>query len=125
MLRNRLLLQSVFILFLTGLFGSNALARMNGEAAVLDPWSNVEQVSEAENESTEDSFHPEDLSGTGFDGDDAPEFTNLVGLKDLRGFEKVCACQSASIRQSQINLLRSFHAPAIFILFHSYQGYLS
>lgn len=124
---NRLLLQSLFILFLTGLFGSNALARMNGEAAVLDPWGNVEQVAEAENESTEDSFHPEDLSGAGFDGDDAPEFLNLVGLKDLRGlfFKKALSCQSASIRQSQINLLRSFHAPAIFILFHSYQGYLS
>ncbi len=81
----RLLLQSIFILFLTGLFGSNALARMNGEAAVLDPWGNVEQVAEAENESTENSFHPEDLSGAGFDGDDTPEFLNLVGLKDLRG----------------------------------------
>jgi hypothetical protein len=125
MLMNRLLLQSFFILFLTGLFGTNALARMNYEAAAPDPWGNVEQAVETENESTEDSAHPEDLSGAGFDSDDAPECSNLVGLKDLRGFEKVCACQAAAIRQSQINLLRSFHAPAIFILFHSYQGYLS
>lgn len=127
MLLNRLLLQSFFILFLTGLFGSNALLRMNGEAAVLDPWGNVEQLSEAENESTEDSAHPEDLSGAGFDGDDAPNPLHSSGLSH-NDSNQACPgliCQTASIRQSQINLILSFHAPAIFILFHSYQGYLS
>jgi hypothetical protein len=127
MLLNRLLLQSFFILFLTSLFGSSALARMNGEAAALDPWGNVEQISEAENESSEDSIHPQDVSGAGVDGDDAPDFPNSSRPSHTNA-NQACPgliCQTASIRQSQINLLSSFHAPAIFILFHSYQGYLS
>ena len=127
MLLNRLLLPSFFVLFLTGLFGSNTPVRMNGEAAVLDPWGNVEQVLEVENESTEDSIHPEDLSGAGFDGDDVPDFPGFLRHLLAGSSQDYPALISltASIRQSQINLMRSFHAPAIFILFHSYQGYLS
>ncbi|HAD13275.1 MAG TPA: hypothetical protein DCF33_12660 [Saprospirales bacterium] len=127
---NRLLLQSLFVLLFTGMFGSNALARMSGEAPLPGQLCSIEQVLEAETEPADESCGPEDLSGSGFGpgGDHLPSGCQPFFGSAFAEFHSCfagCIGQSASIRQSQVNLLNSFHAPAMFILFHSYQGYLS
>jgi hypothetical protein len=108
MFLNRLILQFLIVLFVTGLSGSNALVRMNGEAPLPGQLCNIEQVLEAETE----SFGPEDLTDSGFD----PGSDHITGVQPFFGSAyidlHICCtgliCQMASIRQSQVNLLNSF-----------------
>lgn len=124
----RLFLQSLFLFAFAIIFGSNAVAWMHGETVLLGQLSNIEQAMELEQEPADESFDSEDFSGSGFDDDENFAGPNPIPTAAFSNPLQACAgliCQNTSIRQSQTNLRNSFHAPARFILFHSFQGYLS
>jgi len=116
----------LIILVLSGIFGLNAVAWIHNHASVLEQPDGTEQV-EWSDEMAENA--PE------LDGSDGPEpasaqnadwaflFSGAASSTDFSYPGLIC--RSAAIRQSQRNLLNSFQAPAIFILFNTYQGYLS
>jgi len=118
--------QYLLILVLSGIFGLNAVAWINNHASVLEQPDGTEQV-EWSDEMAENS--PE-LDGPEGPEHGAPHHANgLFWYSDAANSTDFSypslICRSAAIRQSQLNLLNSFQAPAIFILFNTYQGYLS
>lgn len=122
---NRLLTQSLFLLTLTGIFGWNAAFGIHSRTSLFEQLDDTEQVVEIEEGVEDESFGSDGSAGFG-DGD-LPERLTTPGtaLFQINQTSVRLFSLSASIRQSQVNLLNSFRAPAIFILFHSYQGYLS
>lgn len=124
----RLFLQSLFIFAFTSIFGANAVSWMHAEAVLLGQLGNIEQVLELEQEPADESFDSEDFSGSGFDDDDNNSGFSPIPKAAFSNPHQACPgliCQYTSIRQSQANLRNSLNAPARFILFHSFQGYLS
>lgn len=125
---SRLLVQSLFILVLGGISGLNASLWVDTRTPLLSQTEAVELVLEIEDELNEESGGSGGDSGADLDDESrAPDhqsaFSEVFFGADRAHAAFLCRC--ASIRQSQVNLCNSFRVPAFFILFHSYQGYLS
>ena len=121
----KLLVQSLFILVLAGISGTNVAAWCNSHIPLHSQADEMEVVVELEENAPENSGS----SGDGFKTDGGESTVQLsipseafFCLLPARTLSTGCA---ASIRQFKVNLLNSFRAPAFFILFHSFQGYLS
>jgi hypothetical protein len=118
MFMSRSSVQFLFILFLSCSFGFNAIRLVQGHYAAFSQAQALEQVLEIDDDAEDET------DGPGGDEDHEPAtgwfrplFTNTLAH---------CASYpAASIRQSHLNFVNSFQAPAFFILFNSYQGYLS
>ncbi|MCC6279046.1 MAG: hypothetical protein IT262_00495 [Saprospiraceae bacterium] len=92
---------------------------------LLSQLDEMEVILEQEEVSPEDSGS----SGGGFNGgdNDAPVQIPLPSeaFFSLEQANTLLPGRAAAFRQYQVNLLNSFRAPAFFILYHSFQGYLS
>lgn len=123
----RLLVQPLFTLVLNGFFGLHGIAWLESHTPLFSQPDAMEQVLEIEDELAEDSFGAGGPTGADFDDGGTPEQLPIPAeaFFDLVPARAVFLRRYISIRQSQENLINSFQAPDFFILFHTYQGYLS
>lgn len=119
-------LQFLFILLLSGTMGSSAVRWVDSHWTAIGQADEPGQMVEMEAEFEDDTTDSDEFDGSGADGDfvfDLPSATESHCC--LNRAQTGLLSLSASIRQSQVNLFDSFQAPARFILFNTYQGYLS
>lgn len=115
----------LFTLLLSNIIGVNAIRWMDSHTSVAAAPDSMTQVMEIE-DATEESEESTPFWSAG-GNDDCSDFPPASGVPELISEHEAVSMliRSVSIRQSQINLRNSLQAPALFILFHSYQGYLS
>lgn len=121
----KLFVRSLFILVLAGFSCSNAAAWLHGHMPLLDQTDALEVLIEQEEESHEDSGSLDERLNTDAGNGPGPVLFPLEAFYYPRLALSLSPCHAAAVRQFLVNLLNSFRTPALFILFNTYQGYLS
>gem|GEM_PF-3668275 len=115
----KILIRSLFVLVLAGISCFIIAACLDGQFRLISHMEEIKVAIGQQDESPEDSDGLREGFNTDGGCNRAPLPFPFEALFYREQTHTATLCQAVTIRQFQVNLLNSFRAPAMFILFHT------